>query len=177
MRENISLKQNESVRRVFLPMLQKKRNISLTRDKVSKRVLYPSSQSGFPWPISAQRCHYLETRPLVGSSNQWAGFYIMTTLIWSGLKFLTSRKITKFQTCKSLHKNRVKTKENSDACVAWEKEHPAETYVKFPHRYYDMQVAIQMFHETLLAPSCHYIRPSPLICSSNKNLFLCIYIS
>ena len=35
MRENISLKQNESLRRIFSPMLQKKRNISLTQDKVS----------------------------------------------------------------------------------------------------------------------------------------------
>ena len=95
----------------------------------------------------------------------------MATLIWSGLKnFLTSRKNTKLQTCKSPHKNRVKTKEKSGACVAWEKEHPAKTSVKFPHGYYDMQAAIQMFHQTLLAHSCHYIRPTPLICTSNKNL-------
>ena len=40
MRENIPLKQNERVRRVFLPMLQKKRNISLTQIKFSTRVLY-----------------------------------------------------------------------------------------------------------------------------------------
>ena len=72
-------------------------------------------------------------------------------------KILTSRKNTKFQTCKSFHKNRVKTKENSDACVGWEKEYPAETSVKFPHGYYDMQAAIQIFHETLLAQSCDYI--------------------
>ena len=36
MRENIPLKQNKSLRRIFSPMLQKKRNISLTQDKVSK---------------------------------------------------------------------------------------------------------------------------------------------
>ena len=31
-----------------------------------------------------------------------------------------------------------------------------------------MQAAIQEFHKTLLAQSCHYIRPSPLICNSNQ---------
>ena len=88
----------------------------------------------------------------------------MATLIWSVLKkFLTSRKNTKFQSCKSPHKNWVKTNKNSDARVAWEKEDPTETSVKFPHGYYDMQATIQMFHETLLAPSFHYIRPTPLI--------------
>ena len=56
-------------------------------------------------------------------------------------------------------------------------KHFAETSVEFPHGYYDMQAVIQMFQETLLAQSCHYIRPSPLIYNSNKNLFPCIYIS
>ena len=50
------------------------------------------------------------------------------------------------------------------------KGHPAEASVAFPHGYYDMQAAIQMFFETLLAQSCHYIRPTPLVCSSNKKL-------
>ena len=68
----------------------------------------------------------------------------MATLAWSGLKKnLTSRKSTKFQTCKSPYKNRVKTKENSDACVACEKKHPAETSVKFPHGYYDMKATFR----------------------------------
>ena len=70
----------------------------------------------------------------------------------------------------------MKTKENSDSCVVWKRKHPAETSVKFPHGYYGMQAAIQMFHETVLAQICHYIRPSPLICSSNKILiFLHLY--
>ena len=62
----------------------------------------------------------------------------------------------------------VKTKENFDACVTWEKEHSAEANIKFPHGYYYMQAAIQEFHKTLLAQSCQYIRPSPLICNSNQ---------
>ena len=32
--------------------------------------------------------------------------------------------------------------------------------VKFPHGYYYMQAAIQVFHESLLAQSCYYIRQS-----------------
>ena len=48
MRENIPLKQNESMGKVFLPILHEKRNISLKQDKVSMRVLYPRSQSDFP---------------------------------------------------------------------------------------------------------------------------------
>ena len=50
-------------------------------------------------------------------------------------------------------------------------EHPAGTRVKFPHEYYDIQAAIQMFHETPLAQSCHYIRHSSLICTSNEKTF------
>ena len=73
----------------------------------------------------------------------------------------------KRQACKSPHKKRVKTK-NFDACVTLEKEHVVEARIKFPHVYYYMQAVIQVFHETLLARRCHYIRPSPSISNSNR---------
>ena len=48
LREKVPLKQNENVRRVFTPVLQEKRNISLKKDKVFTWVLfYAKSQSGF----------------------------------------------------------------------------------------------------------------------------------
>ena len=31
----------------------------------------------------------------------------------------------------------------------WEREYPAETSIKFPHGYYYMQAAIEVFEETL----------------------------
>ena len=53
-----------------MSMLQEKRNFSMKQDKVSMQVLLcASSQSGFPKPISAQCCHYIETRKIGGTSN------------------------------------------------------------------------------------------------------------
>ena len=70
MRENVPLKQNESVKKIFTPVFQEKRKIFLKQDKVLMLVLlHASSQSEFPSHISAQFCHYVETRPLIGSSN------------------------------------------------------------------------------------------------------------
>lgn len=43
-----------------------------------------------------------------------------------------------------------------------------ETSIKFPDGYYCKQAAIQMLHKILLPQSCHYIRPSPIISSSNQ---------
>ena len=51
-----------------------------------------------------------------------------------------------------------------------EKEHPAETSVKFSHGYYDMQAAIQMFHRTLLTQNWHYIRPYFFVFIFHKDL-------
>ena len=39
MTENVPVKQNDSVRMIFTPVLQKERNICLKQDKVSMRVL------------------------------------------------------------------------------------------------------------------------------------------
>ena len=64
-----------------------------------------------------------------------------TVLKWFK-KILTSRKNIKLQTYKSFHKNRLKTNENTDVCVGWEKEYTDETSVKFPRGYYDTQAAI-----------------------------------
>lgn len=49
MKENIPLKQNKNVKRIFTPVMHEKRNDSLKQDKFSTWVLlYASSQSGLP---------------------------------------------------------------------------------------------------------------------------------
>lgn len=68
----------------------------------------------------------------------------------------------------------MKFKENSNICGTMEKEHLAEMRIKFPHGCYDLQAAIQVFHETLLTESCHYVRSSLFICNSNQRTSFCI---